>query len=56
MIDKNACIVDAPLVAVHDNGRRTPLSLTWLNDEEIDASFTVVSSRKSRKEKKSDCF
>jgi hypothetical protein len=49
MAQKNEKLHDSSFVLHHDHSKQTPLCLTWLDDEEIDESFTVVSSRKSRK-------
>ena len=49
LVEKNVSVNDVPLVVVHDNGVRTPMCLTWMNDADLDASFTVVQSRSSRK-------
>jgi hypothetical protein len=46
---KNDTIPASSFVVHHDHSRETPLSLTWLSPDELDDSFTVVSSQKSRK-------
>jgi hypothetical protein len=47
--NKNDNISSSSFVVHHDHGRQTPLSLMWLDSDEIDEPFTVVSSRKSRR-------
>jgi hypothetical protein len=43
-------VPESSFVLHHDHGKQTHLCLIWLDDEdEIGESFTVVSSRKSRK-------
>jgi hypothetical protein len=46
---KNMPVPDSSFVIHHDHCKQTPLNLTWLSSDEIEESFTVVSSRKSRK-------
>jgi hypothetical protein len=47
--NKNDNISSSSFVVHHDHGRQTPLSLMWLDSDEIDEPFTVVSSRKYRR-------
>jgi hypothetical protein len=49
LLQKNGTSPASSFVVHHDHSRETPLSLTWLSSDELDDSFTVVSSRKSRK-------
>jgi hypothetical protein len=46
---KNEKVPESSFVLHHDHGKQTPLCLNWMDEDEIYESFTVVSSRKSRK-------
>ena len=46
---KNAHLDDTPLVVVDNNGERTPMCLTWLNEADVDTTFSVVKSRKNKR-------
>ena len=46
---KNPLAVDSAFVAHHDPNKTTPHSMTWISLEEVEESFTLVSFRKSKR-------